>query len=182
MGLVKQSVQLVGQGWLPALLLILGAILFAVAGTIVAPGLQAGQLGPWFWPRLMLFGLMACCVARLVTLARGPRAARPRAASAESVAAEAAPPARVLAASIGLVLGYVLMTDLIGFTLATFGFLVAFVWVAGWRRPVALPALAVVGTVSLLYLFVKVVYLPLPRGQGVVEDLTIALYRLLGIF
>ena len=37
-------------------------------------------------------------------------------------------------------------------------------------------------TVSLLYLFVKVVYLPLPRGQGVVEDLTIALYRLLRIF
>jgi hypothetical protein len=40
----------------------------------------------------------------------------------------------------------------------------------------------VVGTVILLYVFVKLVYLPLPKGAGPLEGLTIALYRALGIF
>ena len=33
-----------------------------------------------------------------------------------------------------------------------------------------------------LYVFVKVVYLPLPKGVGIFEELTVTLYRLLGIF
>jgi hypothetical protein len=39
----------------------------------------------------------------------------------------------------------------------------------------------VLGTVLLLYLFVMVVYLPLPKGQWFFSDLTIAIYRLLHI-
>lgn len=37
-------------------------------------------------------------------------------------------------------------------------------------------------TIGLLYLFVKVVYLPLPKGDGFFEAVTLALYRLLHIF
>jgi hypothetical protein len=40
---------------------------------------------------------------------------------------------------------------------------------------------SVLGTVILLYLFVKVVYLPLPKGAWFFEDLTLAVYRLLWI-
>jgi hypothetical protein len=36
--------------------------------------------------------------------------------------------------------------------------------------------------VGLLYLFVKVVYLPLPKGDGPFEMLTLWLYRALRIF
>ena len=52
----------------------------------------------------------------------------------------------------------------------------------GMRRPLPLLVTALLGTVALLYVFVKVVYLPLPKGAGVMEDFTIFLYRLLWIF
>jgi hypothetical protein len=40
----------------------------------------------------------------------------------------------------------------------------------------------VLGTVLLLYAFVKVVYLPLPKGEGGFEALTLLVYRALRIF
>jgi hypothetical protein len=33
-----------------------------------------------------------------------------------------------------------------------------------------------------LYLFLKVAYLPLPRGVGYMDTLTVSLYRMLGVF
>jgi hypothetical protein len=40
---------------------------------------------------------------------------------------------------------------------------------------------SVLGTIFLLYLFVKIVYLPLPKGQWFFDDMTIFLYRVLHI-
>jgi hypothetical protein len=40
----------------------------------------------------------------------------------------------------------------------------------------------VVGTVLLLYVFIKFVYLPLPKGDGLFESFTLALYRALYLF
>ena len=75
-----------------------------------------------------------------------------------------------------------ILAPLLGFPLTTFFFLLAFMRLAGTRRPLPLLVTALLGTVALLYLFVKVVYLPLPKGAGVMEDFTIFLYRLLRIF
>ena len=52
----------------------------------------------------------------------------------------------------------------------------------GIRSPLLLGLHAGGGTVALLYLFVKLVYLPLPKGDGPFEALTLALYRALRIF
>jgi hypothetical protein len=43
-------------------------------------------------------------------------------------------------------------------------------------------SVAVIGTVALLYTFVKLTTLPLDRGIGVFDSLTVSLYRLLGIY
>lgn len=134
-----------------------------------------GQLGPDFWPRLVLVGLMGSCVVKILEVARAGQA-KPRQTVALPLSL-----AR-LAGGIALVLGYTALTPLIGFPLASFLFLLAFMGLAGTRRPLPLLTVSVVGTVALLYLFVKVVYLPLPKGAGVMEDLTIFLYRLLKIF
>jgi len=66
--------------------------------------------------------------------------------------------------------------------LTNFLFLLAFMRLVGMRRPLPLVVTATLGTVALLSVFVKVVYLPLPKGAGVLEDFTIFLYRLLRIF
>jgi hypothetical protein len=54
--------------------------------------------------------------------------------------------------------------------------------VAGARRVPGIAATALLGTVILLYTFIKLVYLPFPKGAGPFERVTLALYRALGIF
>jgi putative tricarboxylic transport membrane protein len=135
-----------------------------------------GQLGPAFWPRLVLVGLALTCAARLVGTRR-------RTAAAETTA-DAPPPMSwpVLGAAVALILLYCLGTPLLGFPVATLVFVVAFMRLSGARSPVTLAATGGLGTILLLYLFVKAVYLPLPKGAGPFEPLTLALYRLLRIF
>ena len=70
----------------------------------------------------------------------------------------------------------------IGFAFATFVFLVTWFLLGGLHKPLPLIANSVLGTLALLYLFLKVAYLPLPRGIGVMDELTVTLYRFLGIF
>jgi len=182
---VDAVVAILSRGWLPSLLFLLAAALYVEAGRIEAPGLQAGQLAPSFWPRAMLLGLMLGCLSKI-----GELAAHARRGGVDVEASGAEIPAdgglvqdaRVVVGAILLVLGYVLASDLVGFALATFLFLVAFTYLGGWRRKVRLLLLGTVGTVSALFVFVRVVYLSLPKGQGIFEDLTIALYRLLRLF
>jgi putative tricarboxylic transport membrane protein len=158
----------------PGLILLAAAALFVAAGRLpVVP--VPGQLGPDFWPRLVLVGLMGACALKLLETARR----RPG-------QAEAAPlrplNARKLAAGIALLLGYTVLAPLLGFPVTNFLFLLAFMRLAGTRRPLTLFTVAFLGTVALLYVFVKFVYLPLPKGAGPMEDFTIFLYRLLRIF
>jgi hypothetical protein len=149
------------------------ALLVASRGldTVSAPG----QLGPSFWPRLVLAGLVLACLAKAWEEAR--RSVR------DAGEADAPPLARVrLAAAIALIVLYVVLTPLLGFLLATATFIAAFLALCGARAPLVLAANAVAGTVLLLYLFVKLVYLPLPKGAGPFEPFTLAVYRALAIF
>jgi putative tricarboxylic transport membrane protein len=138
-----------------------------------------GQLGPGFWPRLVLIGFAAACGLQLLA-DRRPRGRAP-------AADEATPPAAAfsvfrLVLAIGCLLAYAVAAPLVGFPLATFAFVAAFMVLAGARGPVGIVATALVGTAVLLYTFVKVVYLPFPKGAGSFERVTLALYRALGIF
>jgi hypothetical protein len=149
------------------------ALLLASRGldTVSAPG----QLGPSFWPRLVLAGLMLACLAKAVEALRS---------SGRAAAEDAAPPlARGrLAAAVALIVLYVALAPWLGFALTTIAFVAAFLALCGARGALVLSANAIAGTVVLLYLFVKLVYLPLPKGEGPFEAFTLALYRTLAIF
>ena len=139
---------------------------------------MARGLGPGFWPRLALAGLALACVAKFVEEWRRTRA--------DVVAGAGAGPAPIscgkLAAGIALILGYVLLTPPAGFALVTGLFIAAFMMLCGARSTLAVAANVVIGTVGLLYAFVRLVYLPLPKGDGPFEALTLALYRALRLF
>lgn len=135
---------------------------------------REGQLGPGFWPRLVLAGLALACVARIVEAWRaGPASARVARPEISRV---------TLLAAIVLIVAYVAGTPAFGFPLATAAFIAGFMVVGGARSAPGIIAAAGLGTVVLLYLFVKVVYLPLPKGDLIFETVTIALYRALRIF
>jgi hypothetical protein len=136
-----------------------------------------GQLGPAFWPKMILILLMASCGIKAVELILARK--RPSEGGAEE------PPPAVhypkLLGMIALLVAVVAAMEVIGFLLANLVFLALFLCLTGVRKKLPLFLYSVLGTVSLLYLFVKVVYLPLPKGNWFFEDLTIYLYRLLHV-
>lgn len=144
---------------------------------------DAGELGPDFWPRAWLWGLLGLSVLDLAAVLR---AARPDGAGAapEPNPDDAPPPADLRLVVVGALfaVAYALAMTLIGFVLATVIFLIAFARLGGYRRMLALSLVALASTFVLLYVFVQVVYISLPLGQGPFVDLNVALYRLLGIF
>jgi len=156
----------------------LGGLLLALVLFAASRGLddvaREGTLGPGFWPRLVLGGLALACLGKLAAAWRGRRSG------------EAAPLPPIsrgrLAAAVAVILLYVLAAPAVGFALATVAFIAAFMTLAGARSPVVIAINALGGTVVLLYTFVKLVYLPLPKGAGPFETLTLALYRTLRLF
>lgn len=156
---------------------VLGAGLLFLAARPLDAAIPAGQLGPGFWPRLVLIGLALACGLQLLADRRG--------ASRPSQDVQDPPPAvsaALLAAAIACIFAYVVAAPLLGFPLATAGFIALFMLLAGARSAPAIAATAAVGTLALLYTFIKLVYLPFPKGAGPFERVTLELYRALGIF
>ena len=144
------------------------------SGTWGLDAVARGPLGPGFWPRLALCGLALACLAKLVTEWR-------RDAARERVAR---PPFSrgKLVSGIGALVLYVVLAPWLGFAIVSALFIAGFMALCGARSIAALTASATIGTISLLYVFVKLVYLPLPKGDGPFEALTLALYRALHLF
>jgi putative tricarboxylic transport membrane protein len=171
----------------------LSLVIAPLAGLVISIGLlfntrgldevaRGDQLGPGFWPRLVLAGLGLTCLAKLVV---DWRASVSTMTATESVTVPDDRPTisrAKLGVGVALILFYVALAPLVGFPLATAAFIAGFIRLCGGRSPVMVGANAVVGTVLLLYIFVKLVYLPLPKGEGLFETATLALYRALRLF
>jgi hypothetical protein len=157
------------------LLVFLFAIFFYFVANRIEEVSIPGQLGPAFWPKVILLLLMASCGIKAVEL----MLARKR--QSEGGTAEPRPAVHYpkLLAMIAMLIAGVAAMEVIGFLLANLVFLVLFLRLTGVQKKLPLFLYSVLGTISLLYLFVKVVYLPLPKGAWFFDDLTIYLYRLL---
>lgn len=156
-------------------------IMLSIALFFQAGGLdeiaQPGQVGPGFWPRMVLVGLALACAAKLIVEVRCAYA------TTDACLVSRPPISRTrLVGGIGLIVLYLMLAPVIGFALATAGFIAGFMWLSGARSVIMIASNVVVGTVLLLYMFVKFVYLPLPKGDGLFEAFTLALYRALHLF
>jgi hypothetical protein len=75
-------------------------------------------------------------------------------------------------AGAGLTLAYGVFIPYLGFPLATFVFLVAFMYLGGYRSHLAIWASSAVGLLLLATIFLNVVYVSLPRGVPPFDRLT----------
>jgi len=129
---------------------------------------RPGQLGPATWPRLVIGLMAAACLLEIARVAIGGKAAARgiAAALAESGESESEParfPALV-AAGIALVGLYAVLVPVLGFLLATFLFIAAFMYLGRYRRHGAVWAISVAVTVLVGILFLRIAYVSLPRG------------------
>jgi putative tricarboxylic transport membrane protein len=155
--------------------LILGtAIYFYYLACCIGP-CPVGQLGADFWPKMILIFLMISCVIKFGEIVWNRHSLGQE--------AEGRPKMDNIKLTIMIVLLVVTVfaIDYIGFALANFLFMVAFLFLVGVRKIVPLILVSLLGTIGMLYVFVKVVYLPLPRGMGFFEDISLFIYRALFI-
>jgi putative tricarboxylic transport membrane protein len=156
------------------LIILAVAIYFYNLACSIGPS-PMGQLGPDFWPKLILILLMISCVIKF-----GEIIWNRRSLAKEAEAVPAMDNMR-LTLMIVLLLVTVFAIDYLGFFLANFLFMIAFLYLVGMRKIASLLLVSVLGTIGMLYVFVKVVYLPLPKGMGFFEDISLFVYRALFI-
>jgi hypothetical protein len=159
---------------------VLVVLAFAVVAYILALGIESfpmpGQLGPAFGPKLLIILLIVSCLVKL-----GEVTAEWKKGETQDLTCAGKVNGARLTAIILVMLLSILAIEYIGFLLSNLLFIIAFLSLAGVRKALSLVLTSVLGTVGLLYLFVKVVYLPLPKGAWFFDDLTVFIYRVLHI-
>ena len=174
--------RLATPGGFLALSIVLTHFIAADPGVLDVGG---GRLGAGAWPRAMLWGVSICAglwfAYELIPLLRGALLGRaPTAAPAPADDGDYDHGRAWL--GIALVVVYGLSIPLAGFMFSTVVFLAVWMWLGGMRGRVAVPAISLIGTGVLLYVFALLARMPLDRGAGIVDDATVAVYRLLRIF
>jgi putative tricarboxylic transport membrane protein len=150
----------------------------------------AGGPGPAAYPRLLLILLAAAMIIRLVQDVWKIRsgALDDPAPDAEDMQEEGAEfertlmSGRRLAIIVALSVAYVVGTMYVGWVLATFFTVVVFLYLAGKRNLLFTIPFGVVVAVGMAYVFVKIVYIPLPTGEGVFDDFSVFLFELIGAY
>jgi putative tricarboxylic transport membrane protein len=152
---------------LPYLVLLAVTVgLWTVSGRIDYPA-RPGSLGPDFWPRAAILLMGALCVGQIVKLfVLGPVEARGLGDRLDEEEDDGEAPRRplLLLGGVALTVGYAFSLGTLGFPLATALFLVAFMYLGGSRRHLAIWLSSLVGVALVCVLLLKVVYVSLPRG------------------
>lgn len=158
----------------PLFFLAFGLIVYLYADRSIDPA-PPGQLGAGFWPKMCLTGIFLAAGLKAFELFRSRGES-----GVEGGACKDMDNFKLYLMMLLLVLA-VLGIGFVGFPIASVLFFGAFLWLAGARKLITLFLTSVLGTISLIYIFVKVVYLPLPKGEWFFENLTLLIYRALFI-
>jgi len=135
-----------------------------------------GEMGSGFWPILILFtaallsALLLISSFRKYTREKGKE--EPEGPPSPEEIASRKNQRKIVTLSATVTLVYIFVMQWIGFALATFVYVLAFILVLGERRKWVLIVSPVLVTVFILVIFSKFITIPFPRGIGVFADLS----------
>lgn len=145
---------------------------------------RPNHLGPGFWPKALLGLTMAVCLYEVIKTTCF-RKAKPLAPSsekkAEIVSATKKSYPGLLVIGVAMTVAYVFLVSVLGFALCTFLYFAAFMFVGRYRNIWAILGNSVIGTLALVFIFMKVVYVSLPLGKGVFSSFSLFVMGMLGI-
>lgn len=78
--------------------------------------------------------------------------------------------------SVVFLTAYLVLMEVIGFVISTFFFIFGSAKAMGYKRNIALVVFSLVLTVILIVVFGKVFFVPLPRGIGILKELSYFIY------
>ncbi|RJR50593.1 MAG: tripartite tricarboxylate transporter TctB family protein [Desulfobacteraceae bacterium] len=145
---------------------------------------RPGHLGPEFWPKALLGMTMAVCLYEVIKTAFRRRAESISPSTHKKI--ETAKTKKkiypaLLILGVVMTVAYVSLVSLLGFALCTFLYFAAFMFVGRYRNTWAILGNSVIGTLVLLFIFMKIVYVSLPLGQGPFSTFSLFIMGLMGI-
>jgi putative tricarboxylic transport membrane protein len=144
---------------------------------------KPGNLGPDFWPKLLLGLTMAACLYEIIKTVFFLKIAPPK-KTAEEQSAKAETKKKtypgLLVIGIAMTVAYAYFVTILGFVLCTFLYFALFMIVGRYRKIWAILANSVIGTLVLVVIFMKIVYVSLPPGQEPFSTLTFFVLSLMG--
>ncbi|TYL51709.1 tripartite tricarboxylate transporter TctB family protein [Nocardioides sp. BGMRC 2183] len=147
---------------------------------------RAGGPGPAFFPRVVLVllavGLVVSIYQRLRPAAPSPGTTEEPLATEESTEWSATISWPRFWVGAVITVGYVVGASQVGWIPATAVFLVVFLRAAGVRRWWLTIPVSIAVTVGLAYVFLAVVYVSLPTGVGVMDELNTHFLDVVGIY
>ncbi|WP_119462828.1 tripartite tricarboxylate transporter TctB family protein [Rhodospirillaceae bacterium SYSU D60014] len=169
-----------------AALLVVAGLFYLFAGRIEYSH-RPGALGPDFWPKLASGLMAAVCIYEIVKAlwfggggeAHGIADALEGSEGEEQEEGEAVN--RHLPLLVGggiLTVAYGALLPVFGFVLGTFLFLVAFMYLGRYRAHLVIWMASIIGTLIVAVIFLKVVYVSLPRGVPPFDRVTDAFINL----
>lgn len=156
------------------------AFLYYLSTNITYPA-RPGQLGPEFWPRVAIAIIVIACLYEIVRLLIVGSAESRVQGIAEHLegeeldGCEEADGGRrpyLLIGGIVLTLAYAVLVSKLGFLLASYLFLILFMYLGGIRNHVAIWASSTIGMLLFAFIFLKVVYVSIPRGEPPFDQVT----------
>jgi putative tricarboxylic transport membrane protein len=170
----------------------------------ITAGAADGQLGPAFWPRLILSFMALLCVyealKRLVgakdqfsgfierqeqAAERGDEVGSVNTLMATSAQQdeESANPLQMgkLLGGVALIALYAIGIEALGFFVSSALFLSLFAAIGGFRHVIWNPVVSLIGSFGFFFIFMKVAYISLPLGQGPFKALSLLLMQWMGV-
>ncbi|MBN9604891.1 MAG: tripartite tricarboxylate transporter TctB family protein [Afipia felis] len=164
--------------------LIVSGILYHYAQQIEYTPRQ-GDLGPDFWPKATIAVMALICLIEIGRRLLGMNQETHGIAETfekedEDAEVEAPKYPHLLIGGIVLVLVYAAVVTTVGFLLSTFIFLIAFMYLGGYRNHLAIWLTGTGITVGAALLFMRVAYVSLPRGAPPFDAFTDFIRHIIG--
>lgn len=170
----------------------IAAVLYRSASGIdfFAPG---GRIGPDFWPKMVLILMIATCVYEIVKIGLFSHdesvsgvlqslSASPPAVEGEPPAADEGPTyPLLLVLGIGVTVLYAAVVPVAGFFITTVLYLVAFICLGRYRRIGIAIGVSLLGTLLMLFFFMRVAYVSLPIGTAPFSSVSLWLMQVMGV-
>jgi len=163
-----------------AAVLLVSVYFYALACRFEYPA-KAGNLGPDFWPKLLLGLTMAACLYEIAKTILFHRGTTLKSDAGEEKAEAPRQYPKLLIIGTLMTMAYVYLLDILGFILCTVLYFAFFMVVGRYRKVWVIAANSVIGTVLFVVIFMKAVYVSLPIGQGPFQQFSLLVLKMLGI-
>jgi putative tricarboxylic transport membrane protein len=146
-----------------------------------------GQMGPERWPKIIVGVLAIVCAIEIVRRLILPSATAVSAPQGEEKDAEdewLRPKQTHIPLVFGTIVAsivYLVALDYCGFAFSTMIYSGCLMWLGGFRRLAYVAVLAVLLTLCFSFVFMKVIFVALPLGQGPFEKISLFVMSLVGV-